>query len=107
MLLSFAAIARKGEIVYQKGAFLRQLQERDSVLIADQLLYGFDLKGVEAGTTFAFPQVKDTLMEGVEVVGSWQLDTLKVRKGKKGAADQLDLQGGIVITSEGLCMHDC
>ena len=99
MLLSFAAIARKGEIVYQKGAFLRQLQERDSVLIADQLLYGFDLKGVEAGTTFAFPQVKDTLMEGVEVVGSWQLDTLKVRKGKKGAADQLDLQGGIVITS--------
>ena len=99
MLLSFAAIARKGEIVYQKGAFLRQLQERDSVLIADQLLYGFDLKGVEAGTTFAFPQVKDTLMEGVEVVGSWQLDTLKIRKGKKGAADQLDLQGGIVITS--------
>lgn len=99
MLLSFAAIARKGEIVYQKGAFLRQLQERDSVLIADQLLYGFDLKGVEAGTTFAFPQIKDTLMEGVEVVGSWQLDTLKVRKGKKGAADQLDLQGGIVITS--------
>ena len=99
MLLSFAAIARKGEIVYQKGAFLRQLQERDSVLIADQLLYGFDLKGVEAGTTFAFPQVKDTLMEGVEIVGSWQLDTLKVRKGKKGAADQLDLQGGIVITS--------
>ena len=34
MLLSFAAIARKGEIVYQKGAFLRQLQERDSVWLA-------------------------------------------------------------------------
>ena len=99
MLLSFAAIAQKGEIVYQKGAFLKQLQERDSVLIADQVLYGFDLKGVESGTMFAFPQVKDTLMEGVEIVGSWQLDTLKVTKGKKGAADQLDLQGGIVITS--------
>lgn len=99
MLLSFAAIAQKGEIVYQKGAFLRQLQERDSVLIADQVLYGFDLKGVEAGTSFAFPQVKDTLMEGVEIVGGWHLDTLKVKKGKKGAADQLELQGGIVITS--------
>ena len=99
MLLSFAAIAQKGEIVYQKGAFLKQLQERDSVLIADQVLYGFDLKGVDEGTSFAFPQVKDTLMAGVEIVGSWRLDTLKVKKGRKGAAGQLDLQGGIVITS--------
>ena len=99
MLLSFAAIAQKGEIVYQKGAFLKQLQERDSILIADQVLYGFDLKGVEAGTMFAFPSVKDTLMESVEIIGSWQFDTLKVTKGKKGDPDMLDLQGGIVITS--------
>ena len=99
MLLSFVAIAQKGEIVYQKGAFLKQLQERDSILIADQVLYGFDLKGVEAGTMFAFPSVKDTLMESVEIIGSWQFDTLKVNKGKKGAPDMLDLQGGIVITS--------
>lgn len=42
LLLSFAAIAQKGEIVYQKGAFLKQLQERDSILIADQVLYGFE-----------------------------------------------------------------
>lgn len=99
MLLSFAAIAQKGEIVYQKGAFLKQLQERDSILIADQVLYGFVLKGVEDGTMFAFPQVKDTLMEGVEIVGGWQLDTLKVTNRKNGAADQMDLQGGIVVTS--------
>lgn len=99
MLLSFAAIAQKGEIVYQKGAFLKQLQERDSILIADQVLYGFDLKGVEAGTMFAFPSVKDTLMDNVEIIGSWKFDTLKVTKGKKGAPDILDLQGGIVITS--------
>ena len=99
MLLSFAAIAQKGEIVYQKGAFLKQLQERDSVLIADQVFYGFDLKDVDEGTSFAFPQVKDTLMEGVEIVGSWRLDTLKVKKARKGAAGQMDLQGGIVITS--------
>lgn len=99
LLLSFAAIAQKGEIVYQKGAFLKQLQERDSILIADQVLYGFDLKGVEEGTMFAFPQVKDTLMEGVDIVGTWQLDTLKVTKGKKGAPSVLDLQGGIVVTS--------
>ena len=38
ILLSFVAFAKKGELVYQKGAFLKQLHERDSVLIADQLL---------------------------------------------------------------------
>ena len=38
-------------------------------------------------------------MESVEIIGSWQFDTLKVTKGKKGAPDMLDLQGGIVITS--------
>jgi hypothetical protein len=99
MLLSFAAIAQKGEIVYQKGAFLKQLQERDSILIADQVLYGFDLKGVEEGTMFAFPQVTDTLMVGVDIVRNWQLDTINVTKGKKDTPALLDLQGGIVITS--------
>ena len=98
-LLSFAAIAQKGEIVYQKGAFLKQLQERDSILIADHVLYGFDLKGVEEGTMFAFPQVKDTLMQGVDIVADWKIDTLKINKGKNGQPATLDLQGGLVVTS--------
>lgn len=97
--LSFVAFARKGELVYQKGAFLKQLQERDSVLIADQLLYGVDLNNVEEGTMFSFPEVKDTLMDGVEIVSGWQLDTVKVIKGKKGTLNVLNLRGGIVITS--------
>ena len=98
-LLSFVAFARKGELVYQKGAFLKQLQERDSILIADQLLYGVDLNDVEEGTMFAFPEVKDTLMDGVEIVSGWQLDTVKLIKGKKGNPSVMNLRGGIVITS--------
>lgn len=98
-LLSFVAFAKKGELVYQKGAFLKQLQERDSILIADQLLYGFDLNGVEEGTMFAFPQLQDTLMEGVEIVRGWHLDTLNLKKGKNGTPNVYDLRGGIVITS--------
>lgn len=98
-LLSFVAFAKKGELVYQKGAFLKQLQERDSILIADQLLYGFDLNGVEEGTMFAFPQLQDTLMEGVEIVRGWHLDTLNLKKGKNGTPNIYDLRGGIVITS--------
>ena len=97
--LSFVAFARKGELVYQKGAFLKQLQERDSILIADQLLYGVDLNDVEEGTMFAFPEVKDTLMDGVEIVSGWQLDTVKLIKGKNGNPSVMNLRGGIVITS--------
>lgn len=89
----------RGKIVQMEGAFLQPLQERDSVLIADQIFYGFDLSGVEEGTRFAFPAVKDTLMTNIEIVSPWQLDTLKTVKGKKGSAGKLDLRGGITITS--------
>lgn len=88
-----------GKMVQMEGAFLQPLQERDSVLIADQIFYGFNLTGVEKGTRFAFPTVKDTLMTNIEIVSPWQLDTVKVVKGKKGAADKLDLRGGITVTS--------
>ena len=88
-----------GKMVQMEGAFLQPLQERDSVLIADQIFYGFNLTGVEEGTRFAFPTVKDTLMTNIEIVSPWQLDTVNVVKGKKGGAGKLDLRGGITVTS--------
>ena len=88
-----------GKMVQMEGSFLQPLQERDSVLIADQIFYGFNLTGVEEGTRFAFPTVKDTLMTNIEIVSPWQLDTVNVVKGKKGGAGQLDLRGGITVTS--------
>ena len=69
------------------------------MLIADQLFYGFDLKQVEEGTRFAFPQTGDTLMTNIRVVKQWQMDTVKVAKQKKGQPRLLDLKGGITITS--------
>ena len=47
-----------GKLIRMEGAFLEPLQVRDSVLIADQVFYGFELNGVEEGTQFAFPSVK-------------------------------------------------
>ena len=49
LTVSFAASAQ-GKIVQMGESFLQPLQDRDSVLIADQLFYGFDLKQVEEGT---------------------------------------------------------
>ena len=98
LTVSFAASAQ-GKIVQMGESFLQPLQERDSVLIADQLFYGFDLKQVEEGTQFAFPQIKDTLMTNIRVVRQWQLDTVKASKAKKGQPRMLDLRGGLTVTS--------
>ena len=89
----------QGKIVQMGESFIQPLQQRDSILIADQLFYGFDLKQVEEGTQFAFPQVKDTLMTNIRIVKQWQMDTVKVTKQKKGQPGLLDLRGGLTITS--------
>jgi hypothetical protein len=88
-----------GKVIQMEGAFLEPLQVRDSVLIADQIFYGFNLNGVEEGTQFAFPVVKDTLMTGIEIVGPWKMDTLKTEKGRNGNPCSLDLRGGLTITT--------
>ena len=79
------------------SAYLRPLQERDSVLIADQLRYGFTLHDVEAGTTLEFPDFSGGICEGVEIVSGWQSDTTSVR-GKKDKR-LFDIDSWLVVTS--------
>lgn len=45
-------------MIPQGKAFLDPLQKRDSVLIADQLEYGFELQGVGKGTVLALPDFR-------------------------------------------------
>ena len=92
-------LASRGKVVQMTGSFLQPLQERDSILIADQVRYGFDLSQVEEGTVFGFPQLKDTLITNIRIVENWGMDTLKVKKQKKGQPGLMDLRGGITITS--------
>ena len=98
VFLSVAASAQ-GKMIQMGKTFIQPLQERDSVLIADQIFYGFELEKVEEGTRFAFPQVKDTLMTNIRIVGQWQMDTVKASKAKKGQPRLLDLKAGLTITS--------
>lgn len=72
-------------------AFLRPLQERDSVLVADQFEYGFLLEGVEPGTTFSLQDFSGASNDTLTLVRDWQIDTLK--KSRKG----LDIEGSIVV----------
>ncbi len=76
-------------------ASLRQLQKRDSVLIADQLEYGFRIDKVKDGSIIELPDFSKGLMDSVEVVRGWQLDTLARHKKSLDA----DIEGNIVITS--------
>lgn len=103
-LFPLAALAQTdtlyGKIIPMGDAFLRQLQERDSVLVADQLVYGICIDGVEAGTRFRFPEFRqEDAGSGVMVVSPWQIDTVKVHKQKKGKPALIDIEAGIVITS--------
>lgn len=98
-LLCSMTVLAKGGIVEKGETFLKPLQERDSVLIADQLYYGFELKGVEKGTVLGTPDIKDTLMYGVKVVSPFKLEQTGVRSQGPGYPDLVDYKGGLVITS--------
>ena len=81
MLLAVAACSKgkadpDGTLPEGSGSFLRPLTPRDSVLIADQLEYGFVLRDVPEGTGIGLPEWKDGLMDGVEVLSPWEVDTL-------------------------------
>lgn len=82
-------------VVPSGKAFLRQMQKRDSVLIADQLVYGFRLENVKAGTVLNVPDMSSMLSDSVEAVSGWSVDTLKIRRKTMDA----DLEGRITITS--------
>lgn len=81
------------------GSFLVPVEKRDSVLIADQLRYGFRLEGVKEGTGFALPDYSKGFRDSVEVVSPWRLDTLDFKRGKKGAPGVFTLEGSVLITS--------
>lgn len=79
------------DIVPSGQSFLRPLAERDSVLIADQLEYGFRLDSVREGTSFALQDFSQLSGDTLAVVRGWKIDTLKNRRGL------LDIEGSIVI----------
>ena len=93
------AAVPQGKLIPVEGAFLQQLQERDSVLIADQLLYGFELKQLREGTQLLLPEIPEEQDDKLMFLSSWMLDTVKVTKQKKGLPNLLDLKGSVVITS--------
>jgi len=94
--------SKPGKEVFRQGSFLQPLQKRDSVLIADQLKYGFRISNVEEGTRLMPPEWRNEgFCEGVELVSDWTNDTLKRYKASKDGSKpaSYDIESSVVITS--------
>lgn len=88
----------KGMVIHSDDSFLEQVQKRDSILIADQLRYGFHLKKVSEGTQFALPDFSKGFMDSVEVVSPWFCDTVRVY-GSKKEKKSYDLDFSILVAA--------
>lgn len=77
------------DVVPSGSAFIRQLQPRDSILVADQLEYGIRLDGVEPGTGIAMPDFREASNDTLVLVRDWQVDTLSSKRAirKSGKMD--------------------
>ena len=82
--------------VHMDGEFLRQLQQRDSILIGDQLEYGFRLEGVENGTVIGFPKLSESTFELIE---DWTEKVVETRTQGVGKPELLDIEASIRIAA--------
>lgn len=78
-------VFKPGKVIPMEGAFLEQLEMRDSILIADQVEYGFTIKDVPREDILVpadIPPQGQEIVPGVEVISGWQIDTLNLPKKK-------------------------
>ena len=89
------------ETVPAGPAWIRQLQPRDSILIADQIEYGFQLDSVPEGTSILLFDYREHATDSLLLLRNWQIDTtarLRVRQpGSKERARRYNLRGSVVI----------
>lgn len=99
-LMGQAPEGMKGLLIESEDSFLEPLQKRDSVLIGDQLRYGFHLKDVPQGTILIPADFSKGFMRGdsVEVVSPWMADTVKIH-GKKSGPRSFDIDISLIVTS--------
>ena len=86
-----------GRVIFKGGSFVQPVTKRDSILVADRLLYGFELDNVPDSTVLAFPQITNPIMEDVLALPMWQIDTLKVQKIKANNTRLLNIRASVSI----------
>ena len=86
-----------GRVILKESSFIQPVTPRDSILVADRLLYGFELDNVPDSTVLAFPQIATPFMQDVLALPMWQVDTVKVQKIRASNARLLNIRASIAI----------
>ena len=86
-----------GRVILKEGSFIKPVTPRDSILVADRLLYGFELDNVPDSTVLAFPKVANPFMQDVLALPMWQVDTVKVQKIMADNSRLLNIRAAISI----------
>ena len=86
-----------GRVILKETSFIQPVTPRDSILVADRLLYGFELDNVPDSTVLAFPQIATPFMQDVLALPMWQVDTVKVQKIRASNARLLNIRASIAI----------
>ena len=86
-----------GRLIFKESSFVQPVTPRDSILVADRLLYGFELDNVPDSTVLAFPAVANPFMQDVIALPRWQVDTVKVQKIRANNARLLNIRASIAI----------
>jgi len=84
-------------VLLRDGSFVRQVTARDSILVADRLLYGFEMDNVPDSTQLVFPPIANPLLPDVASIPSWQVDTLKAQTVKAGNRRLLNIRAQFPI----------
>lgn len=78
--------------IHMKGEFYRQVQPRDSILIGDQIDYGFVMKDLEDGTVLGYLPFSETDMD---VTRDWDPKIISRRSQGAGKPDLIDVEASI------------
>ena len=66
--------------------FLEPVTPRDSILIADPVRYGIELKDITEGTPLQLPELQQEKDSPLLILGGWQLDSVRVSRRKERPA---------------------
>ena len=86
-----------GRVILKETSFIQPVTPRDSILVADRLLYGFELDNVPDSTVLAFPKIGVPYMQDVLALPMWQIDTVKVQKIRANNSRLLNIRAAIAI----------
>ena len=83
------------EVIPAGQAFLKPMQQRDSVLIADQFKYGFKLENAQEVQGLQLPDLSQMCNDTLVLVYNWQADTVSTKKQLK--AGQIDVECYVTV----------